>query len=63
MLIAPDEYRTFGMDAFFPSAKIYNPLGQQYEAVDDASCCSRTRSRRPARCCTTASPRPAARPR
>ncbi|MFF4606171.1 pyruvate dehydrogenase (acetyl-transferring), homodimeric type [Streptomyces sp. NPDC001339] len=32
--IAPDEYRTFGMDAFFPSAKIYNPLGQQYEAVD-----------------------------
>ncbi|MFF3154560.1 pyruvate dehydrogenase (acetyl-transferring), homodimeric type [Streptomyces sp. NPDC057910] len=34
VLIAPDEYRTFGMDAFFPSAKIYNPLGQQYEAVD-----------------------------
>ncbi len=32
--IAPDEYRTFGMDAFFPSAKIYNPLGQQYESVD-----------------------------
>ena len=32
--IAPDEYRTFGMDSFFPSAKIYNPLGQQYEAVD-----------------------------
>ncbi|MGK5728525.1 pyruvate dehydrogenase (acetyl-transferring), homodimeric type [Streptomyces sp. URMC 124] len=34
VLIAPDEYRTFGMDAFFPSAKIYNPLGQQYESVD-----------------------------
>jgi pyruvate dehydrogenase E1 component len=34
VLIAPDEYRTFGMDSFFPSAKIYNPLGQQYEAVD-----------------------------
>ncbi|MGD3106303.1 pyruvate dehydrogenase (acetyl-transferring), homodimeric type [Streptomyces sp. YGL11-2] len=32
--IAPDEYRTFGMDAFFPSAKIYNPLGQTYESVD-----------------------------
>jgi pyruvate dehydrogenase E1 component len=32
--IAPDEYRTFGMDSLFPSAKIYNPLGQQYEAVD-----------------------------
>ncbi|MEC4016182.1 pyruvate dehydrogenase (acetyl-transferring), homodimeric type [Streptomyces sp. H27-D2] len=34
VLIAPDEYRTFGMDAFFPTAKIYNPLGQQYESVD-----------------------------
>ncbi|UNO42262.1 pyruvate dehydrogenase (acetyl-transferring), homodimeric type [Streptomyces sp. MST-110588] len=34
VLIAPDEYRTFGMDAFFPSAKIYNPLGQAYESVD-----------------------------
>ncbi|WP_419994630.1 pyruvate dehydrogenase (acetyl-transferring), homodimeric type [Streptomyces boninensis] len=32
--IAPDEYRTFGMDSFFPSAKIYNPLGQSYESVD-----------------------------
>ncbi|MBQ0984900.1 pyruvate dehydrogenase (acetyl-transferring), homodimeric type [Streptomyces sp. F63] len=32
--IAPDEYRTFGMDSLFPSAKIYNPLGQQYESVD-----------------------------
>ncbi|GAA3718650.1 pyruvate dehydrogenase (acetyl-transferring), homodimeric type [Streptomyces tremellae] len=34
VLIAPDEYRTFGMDSFFPSARIYNPLGQQYESVD-----------------------------
>jgi pyruvate dehydrogenase E1 component len=34
VLIAPDEYRTFGMDSFFPSAKIYNPLGQQYDGVD-----------------------------
>lgn len=32
--IAPDEYRTFGMDSMFPSAKIYNPSGQQYESVD-----------------------------
>jgi pyruvate dehydrogenase E1 component len=32
--IAPDEYRTFGMDSMFPSAKVYNPAGQQYEAVD-----------------------------
>ncbi|MCW2824374.1 MAG: aceE [Aeromicrobium sp.] len=32
--IAPDEYRTFGMDSMFPSAKIYNPAGQQYDSVD-----------------------------
>lgn len=32
--IAPDEYRTFGMDSLFPSAKIYSPLGQTYESVD-----------------------------
>jgi pyruvate dehydrogenase E1 component len=32
--IAPDEYRTFGMDSLFPSAKIYNPQGQTYESVD-----------------------------
>ncbi|WP_345268018.1 pyruvate dehydrogenase (acetyl-transferring), homodimeric type [Nocardioides nanhaiensis] len=32
--IAPDEYRTFGMDAMFPSAKVYNPGGQRYESVD-----------------------------
>ncbi|WP_426736869.1 pyruvate dehydrogenase (acetyl-transferring), homodimeric type [Plantibacter sp. 2H11-2] len=32
--IIPDEARTFGMDAFFPSAKIYNPNGQHYTSVD-----------------------------
>ena len=32
--IAPDEFRTFGMDSMFPTAKIYNPHGQTYEAVD-----------------------------
>jgi pyruvate dehydrogenase E1 component len=32
--IIPDEARTFGMDAYFPTAKIYNPAGQQYTAVD-----------------------------
>jgi pyruvate dehydrogenase E1 component len=32
--IAPDEYRTFGMDAMFPTAKIYNPHGQNYHSVD-----------------------------
>lgn len=32
--IIPDEARTFGMDAYFPTAKIYNPNGQQYVSVD-----------------------------
>ncbi|MCU1578299.1 MAG: aceE [Rhodoglobus sp.] len=32
--IIPDEARTFGMDAYFPTAKIYNPAGQQYTSVD-----------------------------
>ncbi|WP_136611333.1 pyruvate dehydrogenase (acetyl-transferring), homodimeric type [Sinomonas albida] len=32
--IVPDEARTFGMDAFFPTAKIYNPKGQNYLSVD-----------------------------
>ncbi|WP_353828032.1 pyruvate dehydrogenase (acetyl-transferring), homodimeric type [Agromyces sp. SYSU T0242] len=32
--IIPDEARTFGMDAFFPNAKIYNPMGQHYTSVD-----------------------------
>jgi len=32
--IIPDEARTFGMDAYFPTAKIYNPNGQTYTSVD-----------------------------
>ncbi|MGZ4774688.1 MAG: pyruvate dehydrogenase (acetyl-transferring), homodimeric type, partial [Oryzihumus sp.] len=32
--IIPDEARTFGMDSFFPTAKIYNPHGQNYTSVD-----------------------------
>jgi pyruvate dehydrogenase E1 component len=32
--IIPDEARTFGMDSFFPTAKIYNPHGQTYTSVD-----------------------------
>lgn len=32
--IIPDEARTFGVDAFFPTAKIYNPNGQHYMSVD-----------------------------
>ena len=33
--IIPDEARTFGIDAFFPTLKIYNPHGQNYTPVDD----------------------------
>ncbi|MEV0616771.1 pyruvate dehydrogenase (acetyl-transferring), homodimeric type [Nonomuraea sp. NPDC050404] len=32
--IVPDEARTFGMESLFPTAKIYSPLGQRYEAID-----------------------------
>ncbi len=32
--IIPDEARTFGMDAMFPTQKIYSPHGQQYTSVD-----------------------------
>jgi len=32
--VIPDEARTFGMDSLFPTAKIYSPMGQTYEAVD-----------------------------
>ena len=32
--IIPYEARTFGMDSFFPTAKIYNVHGQTYTSVD-----------------------------
>ncbi|MCK0437887.1 pyruvate dehydrogenase (acetyl-transferring), homodimeric type [Gordonia alkaliphila] len=32
--IIPDEARTFGMDSWFPTLKIYNPSGQLYTSVD-----------------------------
>jgi len=32
--IVPDEARTFGMDSWFPTAKIYDHQGQTYEPVD-----------------------------
>ena len=32
--VIPDEARTFGIDSMFPTAKIYSPFGQQYDAVD-----------------------------
>ena len=42
--ITPDEARTFGMDAFFPSAKLYNPNGQNYVPVDHELMLSYTES-------------------
>ncbi|OFT89760.1 pyruvate dehydrogenase (acetyl-transferring), homodimeric type [Corynebacterium auriscanis] len=32
--IIPDEARTFGLDSWFPTLKIYNPHGQNYTPVD-----------------------------
>ena len=32
--IIPDEARTFGLDSWFPTQKIYNPHGQNYVPVD-----------------------------
>ncbi|HEY9391111.1 MAG TPA: pyruvate dehydrogenase (acetyl-transferring), homodimeric type [Mycobacteriales bacterium] len=32
--IIPDEARTFGLDSLFPTAMIYSPHGQRYDAVD-----------------------------
>jgi pyruvate dehydrogenase E1 component len=32
--VIPDEARTFGMDAMFPTAKIYSTHGQRYDPVD-----------------------------
>jgi len=32
--IAPDEFRTFGMDSMFSTQKLYSPFGQKYESVD-----------------------------
>src|SRR5690606_5575483 len=31
--IIPDEARTFGLDAIFPTAKIFNTKGQNYTSV------------------------------
>ena len=57
--IIPDEARTFGMDAFFPTAKIYNPNGQNYLSVDrDLVLAYKESTAGPDRC-TPASTRPA----
>ena len=47
------------MDAYFPTAKIYNPQRPALHARSTASCCSPTRRARRARSCTSASTRPA----
>jgi Pyruvate dehydrogenase complex, dehydrogenase (E1) component len=56
--IIPDEARTFGMDSLFPTAKIYDPQGQTYEAVDRNLLLSYKESTE-VRSCTRASARPA----
>ena len=56
--IIPDEARTFGMDSLFPTAKIYSPHGQKYDAVDRDLLLSYKESTT-GRSCTRASPRPA----
>ncbi len=57
--IIPDEARTFGMDSLFPTAKIYDPHGQTYDAVDRNLLLSYKESESRARSCTRASARPA----
>ena len=55
--IAPDEYRTFGMDSMFPSAKVYNPGGQRLRVGRPQAAAEVARGRRRASCSTRASPR------
>ena len=56
--IAPDEYRTFGMDCDVPDApRSTTRCGQRYESVDRKHAAVPTRSPSRARCCTRASPR------
>ena len=61
--IAPDEYRTFGMDSMFPTAKIYNPHGQTVRVGRPQAAAGLQGVARRASCCTRASPRPARWPR
>lgn len=55
--IIPDEARTFGMDSWFPSLKIYNRNGQLYTAVD-ADLMLAYKEAKSATSCTRASTRP-----
>lgn len=49
--IAPDEYRTFGMDAMFRAPRSMTPTVSSSRA-STGRCCSSTRCRPAARCCT-----------
>ena len=55
--IAPDEYRTFGMDVDVPDGQGLQPDGPALRVGRPQACCWPTRSPRRARCCTRASPR------
>ena len=57
--IIPDEARTFGMDSMFPTAKIYSPHGQSYEAGRPRPAAVLQGVDAAARSCTRASARPA----
>ena len=57
--IIPDEARTFGMDAMFPTAKIYSPLGPDVRGRRPRAAAVLQGGRGRARSCTRASPRPA----
>ena len=57
--IIPDEARTFGMDSFFPTLKIYNPHGQNYTVGRPRADAGLQGVRARARSCTRASTRPA----
>ena len=61
--IIPDEARTFGMDAFFPTAKIYNPNGPELPLRGPRPGPGLQGIRARARSCTPASTRPAPSPR
>ncbi len=57
--VIPDEARTFGIDAMFPTRQDLLARTASATRPSTARCCCRTRSRCRARSCTRASPRPA----
>ena len=57
--IAPDEFRTFGMDSMFSQEQDLQPARAELRVASTASCCWPTRSPPQGQLCTRASPRPA----